>query len=173
MPVTREPPVAATATFRARPAATPPMNCTLGFDVGSKLLGVAVGNRLTERARALAAVPVREGEPHWPTLDALRREWMPDTLVVGLPLTLDDAEQPASRAARRFALRLHERYGLPVWLIDERHSSQEAAQRFAGARAAGLRKRRDAATIDAEAAAVILERWLLDPSTAVPHNRPS
>jgi len=49
-----------------------------------------------------------------------------------------------------------------VLFVDERHSSREAADRFAAARAAGLRRRRDAATIDAEAAAVILERWLIE-----------
>jgi putative Holliday junction resolvase len=52
-----------------------------------------------------------------------------------------------------------------VVLVDERHSSQEAAQRFAAARAVGLKRRRDAANIDAEAAAVILERWLGDDIT--------
>lgn len=140
----------------------------LGFDYGSRLIGVAVGNRLTAQARALAVVPVHDGTPQWTQLDALRREWLPDTLVVGLPLTLDGAEQPASRGARRFAAALGRRYGVPVLLVDERHSSREAAVRFAHARAAGLRKRRDAATIDAEAAAVILDRWLADPSTALP-----
>lgn len=138
------------------------MSCLFGFDYGSRLIGVAVGNRFTASARALSALPVRDGEPDWATLDGLRREWLPDTLVVGLPLTLEGAEQAASRSARRFAARLRERYALPVHLIDERHSSQEAAQRFAGARAAGLKRRRDAASIDAEAAAVILERWLAD-----------
>jgi putative Holliday junction resolvase len=108
---------------------------------------------------------VRDGDPDWSKLDALRQEWQPDTLVVGLPLTLDGEEQPASRGARRFAEKLGQRYGLPVELTDERHSSQEAAQRFASARAAGLKKRRDAATIDAEAAAVILERWLATVTT--------
>lgn len=136
------------------------MSCVFGFDFGSRLLGVAVGNRFTASARGLAAIPVRDGDPDWSKLDALRQEWQPDTLVVGLPLTLDGEEQPASRGARRFAEKLGQRYGLPVDLTDERHSSQEAAQRFAHARAAGLKKRRDAATIDAEAAAVILERWL-------------
>jgi len=143
------------------------MSCAFGFDVGSKLIGVAVGNRLTATARALAVLPVRDGAPDWPRLDALRAEWQPATLVVGLPLTLDDAEQPASRRARRFAEQLRRRYALPVALVDERHSSQEAAHRFAGARAAGLRRRGDAAALDAMAAAVILERWLLDPA-AVP-----
>ena len=136
------------------------MSCVFGFDYGSRLLGVAVGNRFTGSARGLAAITVRDGDPDWSRLDALRQEWQPDTLVVGLPLTLEGEEQPASRGARRFAEKLGQRYGLPVELTDERHSSREAAQRFASARAAGLKKRRDAATIDAEAAAVILERWL-------------
>lgn len=136
------------------------MSCVLGFDVGSKLIGVAVGNRITQSARALATIAMREGQPDWPALDRLHREWMPQALVVGLPLTLDGAEQPASKLARRFAEGLRQRYGTAPVLVDERHSSREAAERFAGARAAGLRRRRDGAQIDAEAAAVILERWL-------------
>lgn len=136
------------------------MSCVLGFDVGSKLIGVAVGNRVTASARALAIVPMRDDAPDWATLDALRSEWLPESFVVGLPLALDGAEQAASKRARRFAERLRERYRVPVDLVDERHSSQEAAQRFAQARASGLKRRRDAVQLDAEAAAVILERWL-------------
>ncbi|MBD8898025.1 Holliday junction resolvase RuvX [Rhodanobacter sp. DHG33] len=136
------------------------MSCAFGFDVGSKVIGVAVGNRFTASARALGIVGMRDGAPDWPALDALRAQWLPETLVVGLPLTLDGEEQPATRRARRFAEQLEARYGTAVALVDERHSSQEAAHRFAGARAAGLKRRRDAAAIDAEAAAVILERWL-------------
>lgn len=149
------------------------MSCVFGFDVGSRLTGVAIGNTLTASARVLATLTVRDdGNPDWQRLDTLRREWQPDTLVVGLPLTLDGAEQPASRRARRFAAQLQQRYGLPVVLVDERHSSQEAAQRFAAARAAGLKRRRDAADIDAEAAAVILEHWLASaaaPPDALPN----
>ncbi|HEV2623426.1 MAG TPA: Holliday junction resolvase RuvX [Frateuria sp.] len=136
------------------------MSCVLGFDVGSRLIGVAVGNRVTASARALAVVSVHEGGPDWATLDDLHRQWLPDTLVVGLPLALDGTEQPATRLARRFAEHLRQRYRAPVALVDEQYSSQEAAQRFAEARAAGTRRRRDAAAIDAQAAAVILERWL-------------
>ncbi|WP_333682283.1 Holliday junction resolvase RuvX [Dyella sp.] len=136
------------------------MTCVLGFDVGSKLIGVAVGNRVTASARAIATLAMRDDAPDWPALDALRSEWLPDSFVVGLPLTLDGEEQVASKRARRFAERLRERYRMPVAMVDERHSSLEAAERFAQARAAGLKRRRDAAQIDAEAAAVILERWL-------------
>ncbi|TAL83232.1 MAG: Holliday junction resolvase RuvX [Rhodanobacter sp.] len=136
------------------------MSCVLGFDVGSRLTGVAVGNAITTSARALTTIIMRDGEPDWLRLDALRQEWQPDTLIVGLPLHLDGTEQAASRAARRFCAQLQARYGLPVALVDERHSSREAAERFAAARAVGLKRRRDAAAIDALAAAVIVERWL-------------
>lgn len=145
------------------------MSCVLGFDVGSRLTGVAIGNEFTASARALSTVAVREGEPDWARLDALRREWLPHTLVVGLPLALDGSEQAASRRARQFADQLRQRYDLPVILVDERHSSQEAAARFAAGRAAGTRRRRDAAAIDAEAAAVILERWLGEAAAAPAH----
>ena len=136
------------------------MSCVLGFDVGSKIIGVAVGNRVTASARAITTLAMRDDAPDWTALDALRSEWLPDSFVVGLPLTVDGEEQPASKRARRFADRLRDRYRIPVAMVDERHSSLEAAERFAHARSAGLKRRRDAARLDAEAAAVILERWL-------------
>lgn len=140
------------------------MSCAFGFDVGSKRVGVAVGSRLTASARGLAVVAMREGQPDWSELDRLQREWLPDSMVIGLPLTLDGAEQPASQRARRVSRWLHERYQVPVALVDERHSSREAAARFAQARAAGTRKRKHGALVDADAAAVILERWLTQPA---------
>lgn len=66
-----------------------------------------------------------------------------------------------TRTARRFAQRIGDRYSLPVVFTDERMSSQEAARRFAAGRAAGTRKKSDAKNIDAEAAAVILESYLI------------
>jgi putative Holliday junction resolvase len=139
------------------------MSCLFGFDVGTKIVGVAVGNRLTGTARGIAALPVRDGEPDWQALDTLRREWLPEALIVGLPLDNDGKEQPMTRTARRFAERIGQRYSLPVTFADERMSSQEAARRFAAGRAAGTRKRSDVRSIDAEAAAVILESYLLLP----------
>ncbi|HET7268718.1 MAG TPA: Holliday junction resolvase RuvX [Oleiagrimonas sp.] len=136
------------------------MSSALGFDVGTRLIGVAVGNDLTATARPLDVVPVRDRQPDWSQLDRIVQQWSPDALVVGLPLTLDGGNQPITRHARRFAEQLRQRYKLPVHMKDERHSSQEAARRFASARAAGTKRRRDAEKIDAFAAAVILESWL-------------
>jgi putative Holliday junction resolvase len=136
------------------------MSHVLGFDVGTRLIGVAIGNALTAAARPLDVIKVRQDQPDWTALDDLVHQWQPAALVVGLPLTRAGGEQPMTRRSRHFAAILGERSGLPVHLHDERHSSQEAARRFATARAAGTRRRRDAALLDALAAAVILESWL-------------
>lgn len=135
--------------------------CVLGFDVGARRTGVAVGNSLTMSARALAVVEHADSAFDWSRFDALRQEWRPDALVVGEPLTLEGGDQPAAQRARHFARQLGERYRLPVALVDERSSSKEASQRFASARAAGAARRRDAGLHDAIAAQIILERWLL------------
>ena len=131
----------------------------LAFDYGTRLIGVAVGNRISASARALDSV--RNGD--WDRLDAIVAEWQPDRFVVGLPLALDGGEQAMSRAARAFARMLEKRYTRPVHLVDERYTSNEAARRFADQRARGSAKRKDAAAIDALAAAVILESWLATP----------
>ena len=139
----------------------------LGFDVGMRRIGVAVGNALTGNASAGAVVDGHAGGPDWAHVDRLLREWRPDGLIVGDPMTLDGGDQPIRKAARAFAETLRQRCRLPVLMIDERSSSIEAAQRFALARAEGQRRRRDAAALDAVAAAVILERWIAAPETAV------
>jgi putative Holliday junction resolvase len=82
-------------------------------------------------------------------------------------MTLDGGDQPIRRRAHAFARALRARYELPVVLVDERASSIEAAQRFAVDRAEGQRRRRDAAALDAVAAAVIVERWLAAPGDAI------
>lgn len=138
----------------------------LGFDVGSRRIGVAVGSAFSARARALAVIDVHGQQPDWKEIDRLREEWKPDGLVVGDPMTLDGGDQPIRQRAQAFAQQLLARYGLPVMLVDERSSSVEAAQRFAVDRAEGRRRRRDATALDAVAAAVIVERWLAAPQDA-------
>ena len=140
----------------------------LGFDVGARRIGVAVGSAFGHGARALAVIDVHADHIDWPAIDKLHQEWRPDGCVVGDPMTLDGGDQPIRRRAHAFARELQTRYRLPVVLMDERASSIEAAQRFAVDRAEGRRRRRDAAALDAVAAAVIVERWLAAPDDATP-----
>ncbi|KIQ97874.1 putative Holliday junction resolvase YggF [Lysobacter sp. A03] len=139
----------------------------LGFDVGSRRIGVALGTPLAGQARALAVIDVHGAGPDWAAVDRLYREWRPDGFIVGDPLTLDDGSQPARERAHEFARQLQSRYRRQVLLVDERSSSMEAAQRFARARAQGQKRRRDAVALDAMAAAVIVDRWMGAPGDAI------
>ncbi|QOW19027.1 Holliday junction resolvase RuvX [Lysobacter ciconiae] len=139
----------------------------LGFDVGSRRIGVALGTPLAGQARALAVVDVHAAGPDWAAVDRLYREWRPDGFIVGDPLTLDGGSQPARERAHGFARQLQSRYRRQVLLVDERSSSMEAAQRFARARAQGHKRRRDAVALDAMAAAVIVDRWMGAPGDAI------
>ncbi len=139
----------------------------LGFDAGQRRIGVAVGSAFGAGARPVAVVDVHGGGPDWRQVERLVREWRPDGLVVGDPMTLDGGDQPIRRFAQGLARELAARFRLPVVMVDERNSSQEAARRFAAERAEGRRKRRDAELLDAVAAAVIVERWLSSPGDAV------
>ncbi|MGY3265365.1 Holliday junction resolvase RuvX [Lysobacter sp. HA35] len=139
----------------------------LGFDVGARRIGVAVGSALGTGARPVAVVDVHASGPDWPAIDRLVREWRPDAFIVGDPMTLDGGDQPIRKRAHAFARELGRKFGKPVMLVDERSSSVEAAQRFAVERAQGGKRRRDAQILDAVAAAVIVERWLHAPADAI------
>ena len=131
----------------------------LGFDFGTRRIGVAVGNELTRSARALDPLPARDGIPDWAQVARLVDEWRPDLFVVGLPLNMDDTESDMSTRARKFGKRLFGRYGIPWEMADERGSTREAK---AIARDAGHRGNYRDDGVDGLAAVLILEGWLAD-----------
>ena len=140
--------------------AMPDAEITLGFDFGTRRIGVAVGNAITGRAQALCAV-VNRDTPDWTTIAAAIKEWRPAALIVGLPLADDGGDQAMTVNARGFMDALAERFALPVHAVDERFSTIEAAGRLRAARASGSRgKRLTKGDADAMAAQVILESWL-------------
>lgn len=136
-----------------------PSENLLGFDYGTRRIGIAVGNTLTGTARGLTTVR-SDPQPDWQSLKALFDEWQPHACVIGLPLNMDGTEQPLTRATRRFAEQLHERYERPVHTMDERLSSVAAREALKSQRAAGRRRRVRAGEKDSEAARIILEDWL-------------
>ncbi|NND45578.1 MAG: Holliday junction resolvase RuvX [Xanthomonadales bacterium] len=141
------------------PEAPAPAGTLLGFDYGRRRIGVAVGQTLTGTATALVTI-AHAAEPDWQALDRLVREWRPAALVLGLPLDGEGNETEMSREARAFGAVMAERYGLPVRYQDERLSSVAAGEQFVQARSEGRARRRDAKSLDARAAQIILENWL-------------
>lgn len=128
----------------------------MAFDFGTLSIGVAIGQEVTCTARPLTAFKAREGVPEWRLVEKLLQEWQPDVIVVGLPLNMDGTEQPLTQQARKFANRLHGRFGFEVVLHDERLSTVEAR---AGLFERGGYRALNKGRIDAGSAVVILESW--------------
>tara|TARA_B100000676_G_scaffold303238_2_gene353456 strand:+ start:2214 stop:2618 length:405 start_codon:yes stop_codon:yes gene_type:complete len=124
----------------------------LAFDYGTQKIGVASGNSLLGTATPLKALPCKNTQPNWDDIAALLKEWEPEALVVGLPLNMDGSESESSQRARKFARRLHGRFGKPVSMVDERLSTREARERT-GIRQADSR-------VDSMAAVIIAESYL-------------
>lgn len=125
----------------------------LGFDYGTKRIGVAVGQTLTGSARPLTLVKARDGKPDWEAIGRLIAEWQPAALVIGLPVHMDGSEHERTARARRFGNQLAGRYNLPVHRVDERLTSYEAELEL---RAQG----KGGEALDAVAAQLILQSWL-------------
>lgn len=129
----------------------------LGFDYGSKHIGVAVGQAVTGQARELCVLKAQNGVPDWSRVEALIKEWQPDALIVGLPLNMDGTPSEMSARAEKFARRLNGRFGLPAYTQDERLTTFEAkGQRLAEGQRGSWSQR----PVDALAAALLLESWL-------------
>ena len=132
------------------------MRVILGFDYGTKRIGVAVGQELTGSATALVTLAARDGVPDWQQITQLVQEWQPHAFVIGLPLHADGSANAVTQAAKDFGQQLQERYRLHSYWMDERLSSTEALQRYPQRPGRAGRK----SDLDKFAAQIIVESWL-------------
>lgn len=128
----------------------------LAFDYGTKNIGVASGQTITRSANSLAPLKAKDGIPDWSQIEKLLVEWKPDLVLVGLPLNMDDSESELSARARKFANRIHGRFGVKVELVDERLTSFEAKGEVMSR--GGSRDYKNN-PVDSIAARLILEGW--------------
>jgi len=132
----------------------------LGFDFGTKSIGVAVGQRITGTARPLPALKAQDGKPDWNIIEKLLKEWQPEKVVVGLPLNMDDTESELSARARKFARRLRHETNIETLMVDERLTTREARDELESYQIQGRAKKLAA---DSIAAALFIESWYRHP----------
>lgn len=132
----------------------------LGLDYGERRIGIALSDPTLTLASPLETVTRRRGKrPPLAAIERIAREHAVESVVVGLPLTLEGEEDAWCDEVRRIGDELGRRLEVDVAYIDERMTSVEAER---GIRGAGLsrRAREDKTRVDAAAAAVILQRYL-------------
>ena len=130
----------------------------LGLDLGSKRIGVAIGDRTGTIASPLQVLQ-RSGSVRrdHQAIAELVIEEEADVVVVGLPLNMNGSTGPAARAAIDEAAALATVVGVPVVTFDERRTTVTADQAMIEANMRAQARRR---IVDKIAAAVMLQNWL-------------
>jgi len=127
----------------------------LGFDFGTRSIGVAVGQKITKTATPLDALKADQGEPCWDKVAELIDTWEPNILIVGVPELDAKPSQASTKQAKRFAKQLEARFQLPVLTMEEHLTTFEAKQEILSNKG-----KLDKAKIDSVAASLILKTWL-------------
>jgi putative Holliday junction resolvase len=129
----------------------------LALDLGQKKVGVALSDELLISTRRLDPIARSSWKQLLLEVTELIRRFDAQTLVIGLPLSLDGRHRSAADEAEKIAVKFSCSLPLPVYLQDERLSSVEARERLL---AEGVRSHEVPALIDSESAVVILQDFL-------------
>ena len=130
----------------------------LGIDPGAKSIGVACSDGLRMIATPVEIIARgKKLRPAMQRLFELYDERGCVGLIMGLPLNLDGSSGPRVQAAKALAHNLLQERDIPLVFQDERLSSAEAERVML---AADMSRARRAETIDASAAAIILQTAL-------------
>lgn len=132
---------------------------TIGLDVGTKTIGVAVSDGMGWTAQGLETIRVEENQTGQavPRLKELIDTYEVDKLVVGLPKNMNGTIGPRGEACIEFAEELKQALGLEVIMWDERLSTM-AAERVLLEADVSRKKRKK--VIDKMAAVMILQGYL-------------
>ncbi len=140
----------------------------IGLDVGERRIGVAFGDTLLRVATPVTVIARSRSTDEAAAITALVREYDAELVVVGLPHNMDGTAGPQAEATMDFVRRVALELAVPIKLWDERLTTVEAAQRRqqrSDSKPGGKSSRRikkSRATLDALAAAVILQDYMDD-----------
>ena len=108
------------------------MTRLLGVDLGTRRIGLAVGDSVSGSAVPLATIRRADPERDARTIGRIVQEQRVDELVVGLPLNMDGSEGFQAAATREWALAVADTAAVPIAWRDERLTTERAIERTTG-----------------------------------------
>ena len=129
----------------------------MAVDYGDARTGVAISDPTGLLAGYTEVIKSRSGAEVCRRLAELAEAYRVEELVVGYPRNMDGTEGPRAELCRTFAGELEAATGLRPVLWDERRTTIEAHEIL---HASGKRMKNHKKTVDAVAAALILEGYL-------------
>ena len=131
----------------------------LAVDPGEKNIGLAKSDPMGFGATALCVIPHIQQEKDAQAIAEKARECGAEAILVGQALNADGTETPHARHAAKLADAIRRYFEGEVFLYDEYGSTKAAQNLF---KEMGARRSKYRTHLDANAAAMILQRYLDD-----------
>ena len=133
------------------------MGRTLALDFGDKRIGVALSDPTGLLGSPLVTITRSTPRNDFSTILGLVTEHEVETIVVGLPVSLNGTIGPQGQKTLNFCDELRKTIPVPIKTLNEQYTSAEAEFRI---RESGGEPSKDRGRVDAVAAAIILQEWL-------------
>ncbi|ANZ94440.1 MULTISPECIES: Holliday junction resolvase RuvX [Brochothrix] len=132
---------------------------TMGLDVGSHTVGVAISDTLGWTAQGIETIRINEEKENFgfDRVAELIKEYTVTKVVVGYPKNMNNSIGPRAEAAERYAASIGELFNLPVVLWDERLTTVAAERMLIEG---DVRRNKRKGVIDKIAAGLILQGYL-------------
>ncbi|SEK69556.1 putative holliday junction resolvase [Carnobacterium iners] len=133
---------------------------TMGLDVGSKTVGVAISDPFGWTAQGIETIKINENQKEFgmDRVKELISEYEVSKIIVGLPKNMNNSIGPRAQASICYADLLRELFQLPVFFQDERLTTVQAERMLIEEGNASRAKRKK--VIDKVAAVMILQNYL-------------
>jgi putative pre-16S rRNA nuclease len=129
----------------------------LGLDVGDKTIGVALSDETATLASGLHTIRRADLKRDLRELAELARDREVETVVVGLPRSLNGSEGPQARKVLAFVEALKRAVAVPIVTWDERFTTVAAENALIEG---GVSRGRRKGLVDKVAAVLILQNYL-------------
>ncbi|GEK29754.1 putative pre-16S rRNA nuclease [Kurthia zopfii] len=132
---------------------------SMGLDVGSKTVGVAVSDALGWTAQGIETIKIDEENEVFgiERIRELVKQYEVNQFVVGFPKNMNNTVGPRGEASQKYAKMLEDEFGFPVTLWDERLTTMAAERLLIEA---DVRRKDRKKVIDKMAAVMILQGFL-------------
>jgi putative Holliday junction resolvase len=138
-----------------------PDSVLIGFDYGTKKMGVAIAQCITKTATPLNVLKIKNETPNWEQLDQIVNDYKPDLAIIGYPGKNNKQTSLLADKIEKFGSAIEKHYKMPTILFDEAYSTTIARQELRDLRRDGTLSRRiKRGQVDSMAAKIILEQWL-------------
>lgn len=133
---------------------------TMGLDVGSRTVGIAISDPFGWTAQGIETIRINEDEENYGVSRVMElvQEYEVSKFVVGLPKNMDNSIGPRAEASMRYAELLKKQIDLPVIFQDERLTTVQAERMLIEQANTSREKRKK--VIDKVAAVMILQNYL-------------